>query len=271
MATHISSASDGDKTNTSPVRIRELSMQIEGRVDVDGGIMMPPHRYCFDHHPTDVTVLCREPLVCVLPQFMSPEECQNLMVLASSRFTRSLTGKGGNDKEEGAARTSSSAFFRKSEAQIIRTIEERAAFVTGYPIECIEGLQVVHYYPGQYYKPHWDSYNDKYPAARRAKGAGYDRIVTLLVYLNDVPCDGSTAECRDGTNGHTMMNLFSVTVPPQAGTALFWENTDSALRQYDAALHQGLPVCCHEKWAVNIWIHQRDTVDYEKFEDGSIP
>eukprot|EP01007_Sphenomonas_quadrangularis_P001242 NODE_2161_length_663_cov_168.429967_g1821_i0.p2 GENE.NODE_2161_length_663_cov_168.429967_g1821_i0~~NODE_2161_length_663_cov_168.429967_g1821_i0.p2 ORF type:complete len:135 (-),score=62.36 NODE_2161_length_663_cov_168.429967_g1821_i0:258-638(-) len=91
---------------------------------------------------------------------------------------------------------------------------------------------------------------------------GYNRVCTMLVYLNECVCEKKDSECFEDINGCTLFPLLSLAVPPVQNAALFWTNTDANLKEFDAAVHQGLPVCCGEKWAMNIWIHARDLWNY---------
>ena len=62
-------------------------------------------------------------------------------------------------------------------------VTERASFVTGYPYENIEPLQLLRYTDGQRYEPHFD-YGEACDFEENM-GRGH-RHVTMLVYLNSV-------------------------------------------------------------------------------------
>jgi 2OG-Fe(II) oxygenase superfamily len=59
------------------------------------------------------------------------------------------------------------------------------------PLSLGEDMQVVHYGPGGFYQSHHDYFDPKmYPGGDNAKGK--NRLLTLLLYLNDVEGGGQT-------------------------------------------------------------------------------
>lgn len=240
-------------------------MQVTGKLGPVGEIYADPKVRLFGWSPSHVVVLRRAPpIVIQYPAFLNDAECAHLIGLVEARFTKSLIGGGGAGLGPDAARTSYSAPFEKGEDAVVRAVEERAAHIAGFPSDNIERLQVVRYVKGQQYQAHWDSYGMHNPREFEiATAEGYNRVCTFLVYLNDVVCTGQHgAECHGEINGATLFPLLSTAVAPKKGCAVFWHNTDATLRSYDAALHQGLPVCCGVKYALNIWVHGRDVWRY---------
>lgn len=115
--------------------------------------------------------------------FLSEEEANHLIDLATPRFARSsvvsrTTGQNVPDPD----RTSSSVFLKRAEDDVVARIERRAADMTGVPLDHFEQLQVVRYEPGQFYKPHHD-YLDANLADVKSRG---QRAVTVFVYLNNL-------------------------------------------------------------------------------------
>jgi prolyl 4-hydroxylase len=81
------------------------------------------------------------------------------------------------------------------------------------------------------------------------------RILTFLLYLNDVAAGG-------GTNFPRLSNL---TIAPKRGRAVLWSNVLDAnpLIQDHRTVHQALPVT-GTKFAANAWIHTYDYVTAQR-------
>jgi prolyl 4-hydroxylase len=118
-------------------------------------------------------------------------------------------------------RTSFTAHLGKSSSVVVRTIEHRLARLTNMPVSHVEGLQVVRYTPGQFYRAHRDD-------------SGYDpnpRRFTVLIYLNDV----------EGEGGETEFTKLNLKIKPKRGAAVYWENFTPSRRLHESSQHQGLP------------------------------
>ena len=95
---------------------------------------------------------------------------------------------------------------------VVAAITERAAYLTGYPSENVEPLQLVKYTPGQRYEPHFD-YGEACDFEENM--ANGHRHVTMLVYLNDVP---------EEAGGHTTFPNMELKVSPRAGHAIVFND-----------------------------------------------
>jgi len=111
--------------------------------------------------------------------------------------------------------------------------------------ERIESLKVVKYEPGQYFRSHHDCFGEKYGLH---KGAAGDRVLTFLIYLNDVP---------EAHGGSTVFPNLGFDVTPKRGRAVFWYNLDVHGHQIDATLHEGTQLHAGEKLAINLWVRER--------------
>lgn len=185
----------------------------------------------------EVQILCRfeEPLVVVLGNVLSDEECDNLIELSKDQLNRSKIGM---DHEQSGIRTSSGTFLAERDNPIISQIEKRISDIMGISIEHGEDLQILRYLPGQEYKPHLDYF--------QTPSVTNNRIGTLVMYLNDVE-----------KGGETSFPELKLTVPPRKGTAVYFEYfyADKALNE--KTLHAGTPVIAGEKWVATKWMRRQ--------------
>ncbi|TXG51992.1 hypothetical protein EZV62_021161 [Acer yangbiense] len=133
-------------------------------------------------------IISWEPRAFVYHNFLSKEECEHLINLATPHMAKStvVDSKTGQSKDS-RVRTSSGMFLRRGQDKIISNIEKRIADFTFIPVEHGEGLQVLHYEVGQKYEPHFDYFLDEF----NTKNGG-QRIATVLMYLSDVEEGGET-------------------------------------------------------------------------------
>eukprot|EP01010_Urceolus_cornutus_P004826 NODE_793_length_1339_cov_223.660465_g601_i0.p1 GENE.NODE_793_length_1339_cov_223.660465_g601_i0~~NODE_793_length_1339_cov_223.660465_g601_i0.p1 ORF type:complete len:269 (-),score=60.76 NODE_793_length_1339_cov_223.660465_g601_i0:137-943(-) len=212
-------------------------------------------------HPTPGIVFVSDrPLVKVVPNFLTKEECAHLRDLARPRLTPSEVGVANDDQSPGemhgeriTGRTSSSAFFDSKMDDIVIAVEERAAALAGFPNNRVGRLHVGHYFEGQRFAIHWDAHGSKDAAALLS---GYQRLQTVLVYLNTPVCK---PDCTKG-GSHTEFPLLGVSVPPEEGKAVQFQNVGDDGELFPEALHSGNPVCCDEKWVVNVWLYNKDLI-----------
>ncbi|XP_021731080.1 probable prolyl 4-hydroxylase 10 isoform X1 [Chenopodium quinoa] len=205
-----------------------------------------------------VELLSWEPRAFVYHNFLSKEECEYLIKLASPRMEKlqvvdEQTGK----SKDSRVRTSSGTFLARGRDKIIRTIEQRIADFTFLPVDHGEGLQVLHYEVGQRYEPHFDYFLEDYSTAN-----GGQRIATVLMYLSDVEEGGETVfpSAKGNISAVPYWNELSkcgkegLSVKPNRGDALlFWSmKPDASLDPL--SLHGGCPVIKGNKWSATKWI-----------------
>ena len=181
-------------------------------------------------------VLNEEPLIIKFHDVLTDEECQSLIDSAKLRLQRSKLA----NKEVSQIRTSSGMFLEENESPLIHEIEKRVASLMHLPIENAEGLQVLHYEPGQEFKAHFDYFSDQHPSSQN------NRISTLVLYLNDVEEGGET----------TFPNL-GITCTPTKGAAVYFEYFYSNPKLNEQTLHSGEPVIRGEKWVATQWMRKK--------------
>ncbi|MEK4521168.1 2OG-Fe(II) oxygenase [Psychrobacillus sp. FSL W7-1493] len=185
----------------------------------------------------DIVARLEEPLVVVLGNMLSDEECDELIRLSQDRMKRSKIGA---TREENEQRTSSGTFIEESENAIVARVEKRISTVMNIPIEHGEGLQILQYTPGQEYKAHFDFFSST------SKAANNNRISTLVMYLNDV---------EEG--GETFFPKLNFTVTPKKGMAVYFEYFYNDQTLNELTLHGGAPVITGEKWVATQWMRKQ--------------
>jgi prolyl 4-hydroxylase len=195
-----------------------------------------------------VLLSCRLPRVVVFGGFLSDDECDQLVALASPRLARSETvvnETGGS--EVNTARTSDGMFFERAETELCARIERRIARLLNWPEKNGEGLQVLRYRPGAEYKAHFDYFDPNQPGARSILARGGQRVGTLVMYLNTPPQGGATTFPDAGLE-----------VSPVKGNAVFFSYAQPV--PASRSLHAGAPVLAGEKWVATKWLREREFV-----------
>ncbi len=106
------------------------------------------------------------------------------------------------------------------------------------PLAHAEPLQILHYGPGEQYRPHYDYF---------ASGdVVNNRISTLVMYLNDV---------EEG--GETYFPSLRFAVAPKKGGAVYFEYFYGDKRLNELTLHAGNPVTAGEKWVATQWMRRQ--------------
>ncbi len=196
----------------------------------------------------DISVekLSSSPKILVISDFLSSEECDHLIQLASSQLKRStvVDDDGATDTKLDSRRSSEGMFLPSdSNDKIVKAIEERIVTLTHYPRERGEPLQILRYQIGAEYQPHFDYFSPDTPGGAVHLQRGGQRIVTLIMYLN-TPKKG----------GETIFPTAGVSVTPKKGSAVLFYNCTSSGKTDPRSLHGGAPVLDGEKWIATKWI-----------------
>lgn len=207
---------------------------------------MTKEQTIFDHkgrsiqtEDREIQIIARleEPLVVVLGNVLSDEECDELIAVSTDNMKRS---KVGSARSVNDIRTSNGTFLDENESDIITIIEKRISSIMNIPIEHGDGLQILKYMPGQEYKEHFDFF------ASTSKASSNNRISTLVMYLNDV---------EEG--GETYFPKLNFSVTPQKGMAVYFEYFYHDAHLNEQTLHAGLPVIKGEKWIATQWMRKQ--------------
>jgi prolyl 4-hydroxylase len=181
------------------------------------------------------------PALRVLDGLLSAQECADLIELARPRLQRALTVDSDGKQQIDHRRTSEGMFFRPAETPLVAAIEQRLAQLLGVPASHGEGLQILHYGPGQEYEPHYDWFDPALPGYDKLTAHGGQRIASVVMYLNTPERGGGTAFPEIG-----------LTVTARRGSAVYfaYEGGDPS------SLHAGLPVLQGEKWIATKWLRE---------------
>nr|WP_245976764.1 2OG-Fe(II) oxygenase [Oceanobacillus arenosus] len=194
------------------------------------------NRFQTEDREIHIVARLEEPLVAVLGNVLSDQECDELIQLSKDNMHRS---KIGDSRQVNDIRTSSGMFFEE-EHDILTTIEKRVASIMNIPVEHAEGLQVLRYTPGQEYKAHYDYFS------AASKASKNNRISTLVMYLNDV---------EEG--GETFFPELDFSVTPKKGMAVYFEYFYDDQTLNERTLHGGAPVITGEKWIATQWMRRQ--------------
>ncbi|WP_109125407.1 2OG-Fe(II) oxygenase [Dyella sp. C11] len=193
-------------------------------------------------HPVRVTVSTDAPVVRTLENILTGEECDELIAQASPRLARAMTVNTDGSHQVDHRRTSQGMFFAIGETPLVARIEQRIADLLAIPVGHGEGLQILHYQPGQEYEPHFDWFNPDQPGFSAVTARGGQRIASVVMYLNTPEEGGGTAFPRIG-----------LTVTAMRGSAVYFAYDTGD----EASLHAGLPVLKGEKWIATKWLRER--------------
>lgn len=196
----------------------------------------------------NVLMTLERPRMAVFGGFLSDAECDELVALARARLVRSETvaaSTGGSEVND--ARTSEGMFFERAEHAVCKRIEARIAMLLNWPAQNGEGLQVLHYQPGDQYKPHHDYFDPAHPGTPDIVARGGQRVATFVIYLN-TPAKG----------GGTVFPDAGIEVAAVKGRALFFSYDRP--HPMTASLHAGSLVLAGEKWVATKWLREREFV-----------
>ena len=181
------------------------------------------------------------PPMYLVEDFLTPFECQFLIHSADGSLTPApVVGKGSG--EISPSRTSTTCYLARED---LPDYLRKVSLLTSKPVEHCELPQVGRYLPSQQYLYHYDAFDLSNEDGVRFASNGGQRVVTVLVYLND---------CHRGGETH-FPNCSDVKVRPRQGSAVvfFPATVDGYLDKN--ALHAALPAI-DTKFVSQVWIRQ---------------
>lgn len=176
-------------------------------------------------------------------RFLDLGECFRLTAMIDAVAQPSTLFDGENNDPD--YRTSYSGHLYRDDP-FITMIDRKIDDLLGMDPPCGETLQGQRYLPGQQYKQHCDFLYTNTSYWKSEKKRGGQRSWTAMCYLNDVEEGGATEFPRLG-----------VTVTPEAGSLLIWNNATPEGLPNDMTLHTATPVVKGVKHVITKWYRVR--------------
>lgn len=129
---------------------------------------------------------------------------------------------------------------------VLQLVHARIAIALGLPVAQQEPTNILHYEPGQEYKPHFDFIDPGVAHFRRELTQLGQRVATFLIYLND-----------DYEGGETEFVKLKWRFKGRAGDALMFWNVSAEGKPDPWTLHAGAPPTSGEKWLFSKWVRDR--------------
>lgn len=187
--------------------------------------------------------ICASPDVVLVHSAIEPEICEYVIARSAPRLGPSLVydpRKTGMIRDP--LRTSQSASLGPIDLDLALIALNRViSAASGCDEECGEFLSVLHYSPGQQYRPHFDCI----PDGPDLESSG-QRIKTALLFLND-----------DYGGGATHFLSPDVKVKGKQGDILVFSNVGPDGAADLGSRHAGLPVENGEKWLASKWFRSK--------------
>ncbi|MDP3676184.1 MAG: 2OG-Fe(II) oxygenase [Novosphingobium sp.] len=174
--------------------------------------------------------------------FFTPAECTRLRGLVDATAEPSRLFE---STYESGFRTSYSGNLSRADP-FIRMIERRIDDLLGLPSENAETVQGQRYMPGQEFKAHQDYFHTSQPYWDDVRRRGGQRSWTAMAFLNQVEEGGATDFPK-----------LDLSIPPQTGALLFWNNMNPDGSPNPNTLHAGRPVVRGTKYIITKWYRAR--------------
>ena len=192
------------------------------------------------------TIVSEYPLVYTISNFLTAEECDHLISIGKNRFSRAVVASSSGFNAPSKIRTNDVAWIAHNFNKKTSDICKRISNEIDIPVANAEKLQLLQYKPETFYLPHCDAYKrDGSDKAKNCLGKGGQRMVTCLLYLNDV---------EEG--GDTRFTLLNKSVSPEKGKMLIFHNCDEFGDVVPETRHEACKVIKGYKYAVNLWFRE---------------
>lgn len=187
-----------------------------------------------------------DPLIYVFEDFLSDSEVEQLIAAAHPKLKKAIASASKSASEDEDI-SSVNCWVPHSFNSAIAELSLRVADVVGIPLEHAESLQVVHYGVNAAYAPHFDAWDVSTERGQKYMSKGGQRMVTCLLYLNDV---------QDG--GGTSFPKLDLEVRAKKGRMLLFHNChEGSIVRHPDSRHGGSPILAGEKWACNFWFREK--------------
>ena len=186
-----------------------------------------------------------------IPNVLTKKECESIINYSRPNLKKSMVVDEDNIGGEvtHSSRTNSQAIFKPmSELSNLSKLKDKIRNIiseeTGFPIENQESLTTLHYNVGEKFEPHYDWFYKDNKYWEGIEKCGGQRIVSILIYLNDV-----------SEGGETCYPELGIEIKPEMGKLLIHQNVLEG-RELKSALHGGKPPISGDKWALVCWVRE---------------
>jgi len=178
----------------------------------------------------------------VIDNLIKKEEADHIIEVAKTKFNSSTILSGSNE----SIRKSETAWIGRKDP-IIKDVFERLSKRFDFILDNTEDLQVVRYMPGGYYNDHHDSCCDDTQHCRDFIKKSGQRVLTILIYLND-----------EFEAGHTNFPKLNLNLKADKYGGIVFNSLESGgSRCHPKSLHKGTPVTSGVKYVCNIWVREK--------------
>jgi hypothetical protein len=209
------------------------------RAEIDVAKLLAPARSKREH---------LSPSIYSMAGFIPRVWCKWIIDHGRGRLTPGRPGKTGVGAPRAEImRTAEAATFTLTQTDlVVVAVQEKLARAARVPLHWGEPPNLLHYAPGQEYRPHFDFIDPRVAAFQRELAVLGQRIATCLVYLND-----------DFEGGETEFPHVGWRHRGKPGDAIVFNNVTSQGLPDGTSLHAGRPPTRGEKWVLSLWLRDR--------------
>jgi prolyl 4-hydroxylase len=195
-----------------------------------------------------IQIASSSPRIATINGFVAPAVCDWIVARARPMLAPAKVydpGTGGY-RQESVRDNSECHFLRKNSDLVLLALRARIAKAVELPVGAMDAPAVLHYTPGQRFLPHFDFLDTSHPGHAKQVAESGQRVLTLLLYLND-----------DYEGGETLFNVLGRRYKGRKGHALFFWNVQPDGTPDRRTAHAGLAPTRGEKWLLAQMIRDR--------------
>lgn len=192
--------------------------------------------------PSVYRVPAEQAEIYAIGDFLSADECARFIAFVDQ--VAKPSGVLGEDAPEGH-RTSYSGDVDQNDP-FVKMVERRISDLLGIDPAWGEAVQGQRYHPGQEFRDHVDWFDTRADYWTTEIARGGQRSWTAMAFLNDVEAGGATEFSRLG-----------ISITPQRGSLLVWNNADKDGFVNLETMHAGRPVERGVKYVITKWFRTR--------------
>ncbi|MDG5746674.1 2OG-Fe(II) oxygenase [Qipengyuania sp. XHP0207] len=177
----------------------------------------------------------------LVPHFLTSTQCSALVTIIESRLRPSTLF---SESQYPSGRTSSTHFFA-TEARETKALGKMIDELLGIERLHAETIQGQRYLEGEEYRHHRDYFRRERPHWQQERRRGGQRSWSAMVYLNEVDAGGETE-----------FPELDLTVTPEPGLLIAWNNMNRGGHPNRNTRHAALPVREGRKYVITQWYRQ---------------